>query len=331
MNKAHKWLHSNIDLGSKKTWTAADRQAIIEGVEIVKALPAARDFCSMAHRYPMESRVAMLISFMKQLANTNTHETTTARPYAPRTSATHPAAKPAPSNQQPATQDPAQGKDEAYPSKGGKVAAAEQVEEPASPAFSKVLHIDQYFHLLPQELQQKALTIKHEYDLRSDFHNQAHIYADSTAPDAQKTRADIAEMLCHKDDKIRMFYQECDAVLAKHGLAKFTEEDMEQLQALGARIKASEKKGDGEYTYDELQRLKEEAGDDAEKLEHIAYLEKQRIENRRKYIRKPINRTPDRRAKVREAVGELKKFGVKLSPKMIQVALQCGMKKEELC
>lgn len=301
--RAVAWREASASYFKTKNWGEEDWRFFRDGLDILSHVPQASSFVRSYKRYDPSSRARTMRMFMSQAESVR-------EPSAPVAASARPLDKPSVST----------------------VRTAPKVQpvktDPVGPS-GRVRHLDEYVNLLPQELRDKAAGIRQEYILLAEYRNQADRLVFGGGADKSRL-AELAQLICHQDDKIRNFWDQVHEVLRQSEGGGVDHEVMERLQKEGERLASMEERGDGEWTADEILRMEAEA-DTEEKRQRVAYLRKQRIENRKKYIRKPIQDSAERDAKVRMAVEELRKLGVpKLSGKIVEIALSCGMGEEEL-
>lgn len=301
--RAVAWREDSASHFREKTWTESDWAFFREGLDILSHVPQSSSFRMAYRRYDPSSRAKMMRMFMSQAEMV-------------RESSPSPAPK----------ARPAVGKREA-PVRGTEKTPT--VQDPGGASQDRARHLDEYIDRLPQELRTKAQGIRQEYVLLAEYRNQASRLVFEGVADKARL-ADIAKLIIHQDDKIRNFWQQVDVALRQSDGVAVDHEVMERLQREGERLSSMEERGDGEWTAAEILRMEREASSE-EESERVSYLKRQRIENRKKYIRKPIQDSAGRDAKVRMAVEELRMLGVpRLSAKITEIALSCGMGKEEL-
>lgn len=308
--RAEKWRSELPSHFRTQRMTPEDERFFQEGIEIISVLAQARGFVASFRRYSTSHRISLLKGFMVQVKGIRS-----AAPQ-PSVSIRFPEGeRKTPEERKP--KEKRQGKE-------SREAAPEVQKEKKEECF----HLDSYIDILPQELKSQAMTIRDEYLVRAEYHRQAQRMVEEGA--SKEKLSEIAMLICHEDDKIRNFWDQVHEFLRQRGSGQLDDEAMEKLRQEGERLRASEKRGDGEWTADEILALEKAATTDEER-ERAAYLRRQRIENRKKYIRKPIQDSADHDVKVRMAVEELRKLGItRLSEKIRQVALASGMKEDEL-
>lgn len=345
------WLSDKLpQIQAKSEWTDADCAIFDEGLVFVSAFLRARDFCLAAYKFStIDKRIKNFLYYIDQiktflqghniLSSTPAHGSVSA---SERTSVTGSAPAPgsfASGSSALALKGSILGASFIPPIRTGKTgrptkprnipeiasAGAQDIllrpinsDDPLrQPLDTRPRHLHEYIHLLPEDLQQEAMTIRSLYDALSDEAYKVESLVNDPRS-TQKDRAFHAAKLCNIDDKIRNLWARIDAAYAEATGDTVSQDYKLFLETENHRINSETKEKDPcEYTKFDIDHMPE--GEERDRIKAA------RIERNKKFLRKTDRQSSDQhRQNLIDAATELHAWGIAITDSQVECCRSYG-------